>query len=247
MGVDSNNGPRLVEAYAAARLLNQANHAVARSLAQLGTAQRAGLRDATRQSSSVLAELEMLSTADAALGEVQEALQRIHVLSIYAESGALADGARAEVQGEVDAQVQSILDVAAQAQSSGQPLLSSALGFTVGPEALGVAGLNVATRDAARSAVLVSQAALDYASVMRAKLGARQDGLARSAGYLEEPGVGAGAGTFQARALEQEEGVAYVMLAAEQVQDSLRLLAQAYLQADAVVDLLDQPPGAGAS
>jgi flagellin len=261
MGVNSVDGTGLVQAYTAARLLNQANQSAARSLEQLASGLRinrasddpAGLqiserlraevRGNARAAMNAMDEIGMLQTADAALGEVQGSLQRINELSVYAANGTLTDEDRAAIQMEVDAQAANIVDIAANAQFNGKSLLGGALGFSADPGALGIAGLNVSTQASASSAITLVQDAISTASDFRSNLGAQQNGLESKVNYLEIAAENTMAAESRIRDLDYAEGVVKLLQATTQAQASMFALAQANLQSKAVLGLLGQQSG----
>ena len=94
-----------------------------------------GLTSQSRGTSQALANigdgLSMLDTADAALGVVQEDLQRVRELTVQAENGTLSDTERDAIQQEINARVENINNIAGQSSFNGVDLLQPANDITV--------------------------------------------------------------------------------------------------------------------
>ena len=94
-----------------------------------------GLTSQSRGTSQALANigdgLSMLDTTDAALGVVQEDLQRVRELTVQAENGTLSDSERDAIQQEINARVENINNIAGQSSFNGVDLLQPANDITV--------------------------------------------------------------------------------------------------------------------
>ena len=256
MGMDPVGSTGFLQAYTAARLLSQQNKAVARAIEQLASGQRinraaddpAGLqiserlraaqRGAARQALNAMDEIGMLQTADAALGEVHSSLQRINELSAYAANGVLTDSDRAVIQQEISQQQAHIADVAANAQFNGKQILGGALGFSATPAALGIDGINVSTQAAASYSTSQAQGAIERTSDIRGTLGAQQNRLESQVNYLETAAENTMAAESRIRDLDYAQGVVNMLQASAQSQAAMYALAQANLQSEAVLGLL---------
>ena len=89
------------------RINSAADDAAGLAMSERMTAQIRGQRQA---SENVKAGIDMFRTADGALSEVQDALQRMRELSVYAANGTLTDDDRSYVQTEIDELTQFIDD-----------------------------------------------------------------------------------------------------------------------------------------
>lgn len=192
--------------------LNNAQTALATSLARLSTAQRinsakddaaglaissameAQLRSGNQAMRNVQGGLSLTSTAEGALGQVSESLQRMRELSIQAANGTNNASDRQAIQAEISQLAQGLEQMAGTTQFNGQKLLdgnfsaqlqtgrnagdtrSLALG-AASPQALGVGGLDVTTQAGAASALQSIDSALDSVNGMRAEIGAVQSSL----------------------------------------------------------------------
>ena len=94
-----------------------------------------GLTSQNKGTSQALANigdgLSMLDTADAALGVVQEDLQRVRELTVQAENGTLSDTERDAIQQEINARVENINNIAGQSSFNGVDLLQPANDITI--------------------------------------------------------------------------------------------------------------------
>jgi len=94
-----------------------------------------GLTSQNKGTSQALANigdgLSMLDTTDAALGVVQEDLQRVRELTVQAENGTLSDSERDAIQQEINARVENINNIAGQSSFNGVDLLQPANDITI--------------------------------------------------------------------------------------------------------------------
>jgi len=192
--------------------LNNAQNALATSLARLSTAQRinsakddaagqaiasamdAQLRGSSQATRNVYDGLSLTSTAEGALGQVSDSLQRMRELTIQAANGTNSASDRQAIQSEIDQLSQGLQQIADTTQFNGQKLLdgkfsvqlqsgpnaadTTALALGNGsPQALGVAALDVTTPAGAANALQSLDSALASVNGQRADIGALQAGL----------------------------------------------------------------------
>jgi flagellin len=199
--------------------LNGAQTALATSLARLSTAQRinsakddaaglaisaameAQLRSGNQAIRNVQDGLSLTSTAEGALGQATESLQRMRELTIQAANGTNSASDRQAIQSEINQLQQGLGQLAETTQFNGQKLLDDNFtgqvqaGANAGdtrtlavgnatPQALGVAGVDVTTAEGAASAIEVLDTALGSVNGMRAEIGAVQAGLSSTLANL---------------------------------------------------------------
>ena len=192
--------------------LNTAQTDLARSLARLSTAQRTNsakddaaglaissamgalLRSDNQAIRNVYDGLSLTSTAEGALGQATESLQRMRELAVQAANGTNNASDRQALQAEINQLGQGLDQLANTTQFNGQKLLDgsfngqvqagAAVGdtrpLTIGngtPQALGVASVDVTSATGAASAIQALDRALGSVNGMRAEIGAVQAGL----------------------------------------------------------------------
>jgi flagellin len=192
--------------------LNNAQTALATSLTRLSTAQRinsakddaAGLAIASAMAAQLGSSsqamrnvgdgLSLTSTAESALGQAGDMLQRISELSVQAANGSNSASDRMAIQAEVSQLQQGLGQVMETTQFNGQKLFDGSFtsqlqtgpnaGDTttlslpqVSPETLGVAALDVSTVAGANAAISATDSAMSNVNGMRADIGAQQASL----------------------------------------------------------------------
>ncbi|MDP2795730.1 MAG: flagellin [Sulfurisoma sp.] len=192
--------------------LNEAQTALATSLARLGSGSRinsarddaaglaissamgALLRSDNQAIRNVYDGLSLTSTAEGALGQATESLQRMRELTIQAANGTNSASDRRALQAEIDQLGQGLDQLANTTQFNGQKLLDGSFNgqvqaganagdtrpLTIGnatPQALGVSALDVTSAAGAASAIQALDSALGSVNSMRAEIGAVQAGL----------------------------------------------------------------------
>ena len=192
--------------------LNNAQTALATSLARLSTAQRinsakddaAGLAIASAMAAQMGSSsqamrnvgdgLSLTSTAESALGQAGDMLQRIRELSLQAANGSNSATDRQTIQTEVSQLQQGLGQLLDTTQFNGQTLFDGSFtsqlqtGPNVGdttalslPQVstgtLGVATLDLTTAAGANSAISATDSALGSINSTRADIGAQQSGL----------------------------------------------------------------------
>lgn len=166
---------------------NPANLAVAVSMAaQLGSASQA--------QRNVADGLSITETADGALGQVAESLQRMRELAVQAGNGSLSAGDRQALQAEFGQLSEQIGKTAASAEFNGQKLLDGSFSAQLqsgpaptdlrplnlagsSPQALAIDNLDIATTSNAANAINAIDGALGKVNDQRAAVGAANAGL----------------------------------------------------------------------
>ncbi|MBV1882050.1 MAG: flagellin FliC [Pseudomonadales bacterium] len=157
------------------------------------TARISGFDSAIRNTNDGISYAQV---GDAALGGVQDSLQRIRELSVQAANGILNDKDRSSIQAEVSALKEQITSVFDQTSFNGKKLLGSgdSVVFQVGPDsgqtisastsdlkasftAAGFDNIDVSTAAGASSALSIVDSAIDVTSVARSDFGALQNRL----------------------------------------------------------------------
>lgn len=192
--------------------LNGAQTALATSLARLSTAQRinsakddaaglaissamgAVLRSDAQAMRNVQDGLSLTSTAEGALGQATESLQRMRELTIQAANGTNSASDRQAIQAEINQLQQGLGQLAETTQFNGQKLLDGNFSSQVqagaeagdtrplaignaSPQGLGVDAMDVTTQAGAASALQSLDSALGSVNGMRAEIGAVEAGL----------------------------------------------------------------------
>ncbi|MBU5468498.1 flagellin [Virgibacillus sp. MSJ-26] len=142
--------------------------------------------------------ISMIQTAEGALNETHDILQRMRELAVQASSDTNTDADRGELQKELDELVTEIDRISTDTEFNTQKLLDGTGGeegsFTfhiganatqnitvefgnMGTEELGVNELDIETQEGADEAITAIQSAIDDVSAERAKLGANQNRL----------------------------------------------------------------------
>ncbi len=194
------------------RQTQQTSNALLRGLEQLATGQRinrgaddaAGLAIVERfraqvnqlnqEVSNLQSGVNVVQTADGALGAQGEAVQRIRDLALQASNGTLTDDQRAALNQEAQQLLEQIDETAANTEFNGQTLLDgSATNVELGVEgeiqvninestttSLGINGVDLSTQAGAQSALQGLDDALSSIQENRASLGAQENRLARA-------------------------------------------------------------------
>lgn len=195
----------------ALRYLNANSDAQSASLAKLSSGQRiqsakddaAGLATATNISADIVVMEQaainaeqgtaVLQTADGALSQISDILQRMKALTAQSQSGSVDDDGRANIDAEYQQLIEEIDDIAASTNFNGTALIdgeddfSAGVSFLLGTGSadtltitidgatatdLAVNETDVATSTTAATAMTAIDAAIDTVSGMRADVGA---------------------------------------------------------------------------
>jgi flagellin len=152
------------------------------------------MRSGSQAIRNVYDGLSLTSTADGALGQASESLQRMRELTIQAANGTNNASDRQAIQSEINQLQQGLGQLAETTQFNGQKLLDGSFNgqlqaganvgdtrqLTIGnamPQALGITGLDVTSPTGAANALQSLDSALGSVNGMRAEIGAKQAGL----------------------------------------------------------------------
>lgn len=143
------------------RINSAADDAAGLAISSRFTSQIRGLSQAIRNAGD---GVSLTQTADSALGNTEDALQRIRELSVQAANGTLTDADRGAIQAEVGQLTDELDRIGATTSFNGKKLLdgsSTSLTFQVGSDAnqtVSVAGTDVRSASIGRAAVATSAA-----------------------------------------------------------------------------------------
>ena len=164
---------------------------------------RRQIRGLTQASRNAQDGISMVQTAEGALNEVHDMLQRMNELAVQSANGTLVSSQdRAYVQLEVSQLIKEINDVANNTKFNGISLLnvSTSVTLQVGTEAnhtmtislqsmtasgLGVKNITVSTQSGAQGAISTIKTAINDLNKLRAKLGAYQNRLEHKINNLD--------------------------------------------------------------
>ena len=175
------------------RINRAADDAAGLAIAEAFRSQVRGLRVAQRNSQD---GVSLVQTAEGALSETHNMLQRMRELAVQASSGTVSDSDRAAIQAEVSQLISQIDDVAADTEFNGTVLLSDTTTITIQAGAklgqtlnvtitgadsadltLNAAGFYVSAAANAATAIQIIDSAILTVSSQRATLGAAQNRL----------------------------------------------------------------------
>lgn len=194
------------------RQTQQTSNALLRGLEQLATGQRinrgaddaaglaiverfrAQINQLNQEVSNLQSGVNVVQTADGALGTQDEAVQRIRELAVQASNGTLTDDQRAALNQEAQQLLEQIDETAANTEFNGQTLLDgSATNLELGVEgdiqvsinestttSLGINGVDLSTQAGAQSALDDLGNALDAIQENRSSLGAQENRFTRA-------------------------------------------------------------------
>ncbi len=194
------------------RQTQQTSNALLRGLEQLATGQRinrgaddaAGLAIVERfraqvnqlnqEVSNLQSGVNVVQTADGALGTQEEAVQRVRELALQASNGTLTDDQRAALNQEAQQLLEQIDETAANTEFNGRTLLDgSSTNVELGVEgdiqvninestttSLGINGVDLSTQAGAQSALQDLDDALSSIQENRASLGAQENRFTRA-------------------------------------------------------------------
>jgi len=175
------------------RINRAADDAAGLAIAEAFRARVSGLQVAQRNSQD---GISLVQTAEGALSETTNILQRMRELTVQAASGTISDGNRAALQAELSQLIQQVDDIAADTEFNGRTLLSDTTTFTIqagsdlgqtltvtlsGADSsdlsINAAGFYISAQANASTAIQVIDSAILTVSSMRALLGAAQNRL----------------------------------------------------------------------
>lgn len=245
------------------RINSAKDDAAGLAIGQTMTSQIRGLNQAVRNANDAV---NMLQTAEGAMVEQSNMLQRMRELSVQATNGTYSSDQRAYLNTEFQALTSQIDNIATQTtwngqnlldgsntnyvsgsagdfqfqigQSSGQTLTVHIGAMTVGSSGLNVSGLAVSSASGASNAITTIDSALDKINLQRATIGAGINRL----GYAADNMSNISSNVTQSRStiMDTDYAQASTELAKTQIlqQASTAMLAQANQQAQGVMALL---------
>lgn len=236
------------------RVGTAADDAAALAIAEQITGQLRGMAAA---SNGLQTGINVLQTAEGALGTTSETLQRMRELAVQANNSTLSDADRAAIQDEMR-QLQSALDqVGNNTQFNGQRLLNGDLttnpltvqtganGETtqvslpdVRAAALGVAGVDVTTQAGAAAAIGSIDTALAQVAQVRGNIGAAQNGFEATLSNLGTTSVNMTEGLSRLRDADMAFEAAQRTALQIRQQVGIAALAQRNLNANVVRQLI---------
>ena len=183
------------------RINKAADDAAGLAISEKLRAQVRGLNQASRNAQD---GISVIQTAEAALGESGDILQRMRELTVEAANDTLTSGDRANIQKEVDALLAEVDRFAGATEFNTQKLISGSLAsssmtlqvganngqtisFTITTAtaaSLGVSGIAVSSQASAAAALASIDAAITTVTTERAKLGSLQNRLERTISNL---------------------------------------------------------------
>ncbi len=175
------------------RINRSADDAAGLAIAEAFRARVSGLQVAQRNSQD---GISLVQTAEGALSETTNILQRMRELAVQAASGTISDGNRAALQAELSQLIQQIDDISTDTEFNGRILLSDTTTFTIqagsgmgqtltvtlagadsGDLAINAAGFFISAAPNAATAIQIIDSAILTVSSQRALLGAVQNRL----------------------------------------------------------------------
>jgi len=242
------------------RINSAKDDAAGLAIGQNMTAQIRGLNQAVRNAND---GINMMQTAEGALVEQSNMLQRMRELAVQSTNGTYSSAQRTYLNTEFAQLSEQIDNVATETEWNGQSLLdaSAAAGlgssgvftFQVGQSAgqtisvtitamgttgLGISGLSVSTASGASSAIDTIDTALDTINNQRATIGAGVNQLTYSADNLTN--ISANVTASRSGIMDTDYAIASTQLAKSQIvqQAATAMLAQANQQSQSVLALL---------
>ena len=245
------------------RINSAKDDAAGLAIGQSMTSQIRGLNQAVRNAND---GVNMMQTAEGAMVEQSNMLQRMRELAVQASNGTYSSAQRGYLDTEFQALITQIDNIASQTTWNGQSLLTGTntnfisgvsgdfqfqigqasgqtLTVNIGDMSTGTSGLNVGTLDVttasgASTAITTIDTALDTINLQRAAIGAGINQL----GYAADNMTNISANVTQSRStiMDTDYALATTQLAKTQIlqQASTAMLAQANQQAQGVMALL---------
>ncbi len=182
---------------------------------------RTQVRQYTQEINNLQTGVNVIETADQAIGTQQDALGRIQELAVQAANGTLTDDQRSALNQEAQQLVQQIQGTADTTQFNGTQLLNGTAGtINLGVEggtqinlnatttaALGLNGLDLGTQGGAAAALGTLANAASQLNQNRAGLGAQQNGLLEAINVRETATTNATESESRLRDLDVARGV----------------------------------------
>lgn len=256
--INSNNLAKAMEKLASGQRINRAaDDPAGLAISERMRAQIRGLRQAQR---NALDGFSLLQVAEGALNESHAILHRIRELAVQAASDTYSDEDLKHIQAEIDQLIEELTRIGTTTEFNTMPLLDgsySGMRIHVGANsgqyievsigdmragALGLAGLNVLTREDADAAIGIVDDAIKAVSSQRSSLGALQNRLEHTVNHLGTTAENLQAAESRIRdadmAAAMMEFVRYQIL----TQVSIAVMAQANASAQMILQLLWPQP-----
>jgi flagellin len=234
------------------RINSAADDAAGLGLAESMTSQIRGLNTAVR---NVNDAVNMLQTAEGAMVEQTNMLQRMRELAVQSASGTYSTTQRSYLTTEFDALVTQIGSIASQSTWNGTTLLSTATTFSfqagqasgqtisvvmgaMTTSGLGINSSSVTTTTLASAAISLLDTAINSVNSQRATIGASINQMTYAADNLSN--IAANASASRSTVLDTDYATASTQLAKGQIiqQAATAMLAQANQQPQSVLALL---------
>ena len=236
------------------RVNTAADDAAGMAIGQSMTSQVKGLNQAVRNLND---GINMMQTAEGALGETSNMLQRMRELAVQSASGTYSTTQRGYLQTEFDALSSQIAKIATDTKWNDQSLLSSTTTFTfqagkdsgqtvaVTISPMGLTGLvaastnvSVGTSTSAITSLVKLDSAIGLVNIQRAKIGAGINRMTYAVDNLSN--VAANAAASRSSIMDTDYATASTQLSKTQIiqQAATAMLAQANQQPQAVLSLL---------
>jgi len=256
---DVNLGRSLARLSSGLRITKAADDAAGLAISEKMRGQIRGLNMARRNAQD---GISLIQTAEGALNETHNILQRMRELAVQAASDTLTDGDRGQLQAEVTQLISEIDGIAGRTEFNTLDLLVGVTGPPAGPftatlqiganttqtlaitindmraTALGVNAVTVANRPGAEATLTAVDTAINTVSTQRANLGAFQNRLESTIANLASAAENITAAESRIRdadmALEMATFTRHQIL----LQSGTAMLAQANMKPQAVLQLL---------
>ena len=199
--------------------------------------------------------ISVVQTAEGALTETHDMLNRLTELSMKAANGVLNEKARQNLQEEADALTAEITRIAEKTNFSGTKLLDGSLNMTLQigdtgdqtialavtdmtADGLGVDGLGISSVDDANAAISLVKTAIETVSTARAKMGAIQNRLEHTINNLDVTSENMSSANSRIRDTDMAKTMMEYTKTSVLVQSAQAMLAQANQQPQSVLQLL---------
>lgn len=223
---------------------------------------RAQIRGLEQASRNVQDSISLMQTAESAIGETTNVLQRVRELIVQASNGTYNSDDRKNIQNEIDELLKQVDVIAKNTEFNDIKLLDGSIGkagkqliFQIGAnageknginienmdkESLGMQDINVVgkTSEEISSMIDVVDKAIDRTLSQRASIGANINAMERRIDYLDNAGLNLQEAESRIRDLDMAKAVMEYTKTQVQVQVSMALLAQANQSRRNILELL---------
>ncbi|WP_404398603.1 flagellin [Idiomarina loihiensis] len=235
------------------RINSAADDAAGLQISSRMTSQVEGLNQAVRNAND---GISVAQTAEGALQETTNSLQRIRQLAIQSQNGVNGDEDRVALQKEVDALTAEVSRVADTTEFAGKKLLNGSfdesflvganadqnidvtIGSSFGTSGLSIGSLSVSSADGASAAIATIDAALSKVNGQRADLGATQNRFQSTIRNLSNISENVANARSRIKDTDFAEETANLTKSQIQQQASTTILSQANQRPQAALSLL---------